>query len=357
MRHVTDFDFNFTATEMPLWRRTDVATSAMLDRIVEFVFRFELLPQKLKVPWKNPGEGYADFLFQVNKIEKEGFCTYSETLDAIRKGALNFSACSDDPRMESMCCLYRALKHWLNPNTRLSIEDLETSHQLLLGSTKSAIAGRVRSLDHEVVYVETEDEPGFHVFMWPTKVRSTLQILFERTKSELLRITKEADTGQLNLKSRVEQLLKLGGSFFLAFENIHPFMDGNGRFGRILLAHILQSVTPFPNVLFVDSPNLFDSPSFVNPIFYYDCFHAAQSSQKFELQDDGHPLFTQDSSTCILDYPRDLTALIIEGVYVGWKRFFHSIDQFDIQGPITASLCSQEGSDLHAFSQASSENS
>ncbi|MCO5614706.1 hypothetical protein L7F22_068990 [Adiantum nelumboides] len=277
----------------------------------------------------------AEFLFQVNKIEKGGFDTYAKTLDAIRKGALMSCSPSShtDSKLESVRCLYRALRHWFNPDVRLSVTELEESHQLLLGSTKPDIVGHIRSLDHEAVWVKTEDEPGCHLFMWPTEVRSALHRLLERAKSELARITEEADKGQISSKSRIEHLLKLGGSFFLAFENIHPFLDGNGRCGRILLAYLLQSVLLFPNVLFVGSPDIGPDlpPPFVDPIFFYDCFQCVQSQQQFELQEDGRSIFTKESRACSLDFPRDLTALIIEGVYVGWKRFFDTVDTLEPQ--------------------------
>lgn len=319
-----DLCLAFIPTELPSWRRTNLSTSAMLSSIVDMCARYEQLPQEQRSERKHAEQAYAEFLFQVNKIEKEGFDTYTETLDAIRKGAhLRHSDVQHaDTRLESMCCLHRALSYLFNPEVRLCVQELERAHELLLGSTKPDIAGRIRSMDHEVVYVETEDEPGIHVFMWPTEVRPALQHLLERAELELVHLREE----KIDARSRIEQLLKLGGSFFLGFENIHPFLDGNGRCGRILLAYLLRDVMPFPNVLLVDSPDLGpDHPPFVNPIFYYDCFQTVQSPQKIELQEDGHPLFTKEAAVCTLDFPRDLTALIMEGVYVGWKRFFQAL--------------------------------
>lgn len=51
--------------------------------------------------------------------------------------------------------------------------------------------------------------------------------------------------------------------FHLLFESIHPFIDGNGRTGRLLLnLELLQEGFPSINIKFEDRRN------------YYDCFHS-----------------------------------------------------------------------------------
>ena len=56
-----------------------------------------------------------------------------------------------------------------------------------------------------------------------------------------------------NLENKLElitKLYKLASKMMFYFLNIHPFGDGNGRCGRIILNHILSYIFPFPiNIL------------------------------------------------------------------------------------------------------------
>ena len=47
-------------------------------------------------------------------------------------------------------------------------------------------------------------------------------------------------------KKNVERLLHLGINFYFNFERIHPFNDGNGRIGRILLLRLLCNTGFYP---------------------------------------------------------------------------------------------------------------
>jgi Fic family protein len=55
--------------------------------------------------------------------------------------------------------------------------------------------------------------------------------------------------------------------FHLRFEGVHPFIDGNGRTGRLLLNHeLVKDGYPAINVKFADRRR------------YYDCFTAYHQS-------------------------------------------------------------------------------
>lgn len=95
------------------------------------------------------------------------------------------------PRLESMCCLYRALIHWFNPIVHLHVHKLERMHMLLLGSTQPSIARKVWIMDNKVVYVEPKEELGIHVFMWPMDVIPTLQHLLQRAEEKLAHLREE----------------------------------------------------------------------------------------------------------------------------------------------------------------------
>lgn len=47
------------------------------------------------------------------------------------------------------------------------------------------------------------------------------------------------------ITNAVQPLINLVSVFFLRFEQIHPFADGNGRVGWLLLTHLLRSITRY----------------------------------------------------------------------------------------------------------------
>lgn len=97
------------------------------------------------------------------------------------------------------------------PNYELSIESILLLHQMLISGIDDSIAGRLRS-QNEYVRV------GSHVAPDPEQLQRLLENL-------LLEYRVDLDTYFLEKISR----------FHLEFERIHPFCDGNGRIGRLLI--------------------------------------------------------------------------------------------------------------------------
>lgn len=100
-------------------------------------------------------------------------------------------------------------------------------HQMLIGGINDAIAGRFRSKGE---YVRV----GTHIAPAPEHVERMIEAI-------LLEYSSSLDSYFLDKISK----------FHLDFETIHPFNDGNGRIGRVLINYQLQRFG-FPNVIVRD---------------------------------------------------------------------------------------------------------
>ncbi len=100
-------------------------------------------------------------------------------------------------------------------------------HQMLIGGIDDRVAGRFRR-DNEYVRV------GTHIAPAPEHVERLLDELFIEYSS--------------NLSS---YFLDKIAKFHLDFETIHPFIDGNGRIGRVIINYQLQKIG-FPVIIIRD---------------------------------------------------------------------------------------------------------
>jgi len=100
-------------------------------------------------------------------------------------------------------------------------------HQMLIGGISDEIAGRFRQAGE---YVRV----GTHVAPPPEQVESMMDVLlFE------------------NLNNHADYFLDKIANFHLQFETIHPFCDGNGRIGRVLINYQLLQFG-FPRIIIRD---------------------------------------------------------------------------------------------------------
>jgi Fic family protein len=108
--------------------------------------------------------------------------------------------------------LARVIKYlWTRPNYELSVANLELLHQMLLGGINDDYAGRIRSSGE---YVRV----GWHIAPAPELVKPMLEDIIHQYNSN-------------NDKYFLEKIAE----FHLQFETIHPFCDGNGRMGRLII--------------------------------------------------------------------------------------------------------------------------
>jgi Fic family protein len=100
-------------------------------------------------------------------------------------------------------------------------------HQMLIGGINDQIAGRFRTKGE---YVRV----GTHIAPAPEQVDRLIDVM-------LLEYTSDLNS----------YFLDKVGKFHLEFETIHPFNDGNGRIGRVLINYQLQRLG-FPSVIVRD---------------------------------------------------------------------------------------------------------
>ncbi|MBP9686341.1 MAG: Fic family protein [Candidatus Doudnabacteria bacterium] len=132
----------------------------------------------------------------------------------------------------------------------LSFEVILLLHKMLISNIRDDIAGRFRQKD-EWVRVGTHVAPG------PQEVVERLQnVLTEYNANSALPIIKRM------------------AKFHLGFEYVHPFVDGNGRIGRVLNSYLLIRGGYVPiNIKFIERP------------LYYSAFKEFQEKGKTKIME------------------------------------------------------------------------
>lgn len=118
----------------------------------------------------------------------------------------------------------------------LTLDRIRLLHKMLLSNIRDEIAGRFRDLTEWV-------RVGNHIAADPNDIERLLQ--------EVL-VT--------YLASGEEHIVRRLARFHLAFEHIHPFVDGNGRIGRVLNNYLLLRANHVPiNIKFIDRSLYYDA--------------------------------------------------------------------------------------------------
>jgi len=119
---------------------------------------------------------------------------------------------------------------------QLDLEMVLFLHKMLIFNIREEIAGRFRQSGE---YVRV----GTHIAPAPEKVESLLAQMLSLYHSSI----------DENIIQRVAKL-------HLNFENIHPFVDGNGRIGRIIINYILirEGFVPV-NIKFIDRKTYYEA--------------------------------------------------------------------------------------------------
>ena len=118
----------------------------------------------------------------------------------------------------------------------LDLEVILSLHKMLLSNIRDDIAGRFR-LDNEFVRV------GSYIAPNPKEVIERLEKMM-------------AEYSAASHKNIIKRIAKL----HLAFENTHPFCDGNGRIGRVINNYLLirEGFVPI-NIKFIDRKKYYEA--------------------------------------------------------------------------------------------------
>ena len=137
------------------------------------------------------------------------------------------------------------------PEAELDLDMILLLHKMLISNIRDEIAGRFRE-DGEWVRV------GSHIAADPAQVRGMLIEMLASYRA-----------------SKVDTAIARIAKFHLTFEHIHPFVDGNGRIGRVLNNYLLIREGHVPiNIKFIDRS------------LYYDAFEAFDSKGDTRIMED-----------------------------------------------------------------------
>ena len=118
----------------------------------------------------------------------------------------------------------------------LNLEMILLLHKMLITNIRDDIAGRFRKIDEWVRVAN-------HIASDPKHITDKLENMFIRYNSSVN-----------------ESIIKRIAVFHLSFEHIHPFVDGNGRIGRVLNNFLLirEGYVPI-NIKFIDRTLYYDA--------------------------------------------------------------------------------------------------
>ncbi len=118
----------------------------------------------------------------------------------------------------------------------ISLEVILSLHKMLISNIRDDVAGRFRK-DNEFVRV------GNHIAPNPKEIVEHLEKIL----------------AEYNATSH-ESIIKRISKLHLAFENTHPFVDGNGRIGRVINNYLLirEGFVPI-NIKFIDRSKYYEA--------------------------------------------------------------------------------------------------
>lgn len=158
------------------------------------------------------------------------------------------------------------------PDIELTIEMILLLHHMLLGGINDGIAGRLRK-ENEYVRV------GSHIAPAPEHLQQLLDNLLTEYHS-----------------AHDQYFLENIAHFHAEFERIHPFCDGNGRIGRVLVNMQLASAG-YPPIIIRNKGKTSD---------YYPLFQKYQETNEYEGMVDLFSLALQESLHKRLAYLKSL---------------------------------------------------
>jgi len=174
------------------------------------------------------------FAYNSGKIENENI-TYHDTREVFENGrALNFTG---DPRTlfeignQKLC--YEFLKQKIADRETITVQIVLDTHAVLTGGTYD-----------ERRFIERGERPGTFKKHDYVTGRDEVGSLPEDVPDDIADLLDEV------MEFVDGNILKAAAYFHLRFEYIHPFADGNGRVGRVLLNYFLMTHDHPPVIIY-----------------------------------------------------------------------------------------------------------
>lgn len=180
--------------------------------------KFEKIKQGFQQEWKKYPESYKDklkeqiaiaFTYNTNAIEGSTI-TLDETRELIEHGIAPNKPLRDVKETEAHAKVFLAM---LDKKEELSLNLILKWHREIFKETKLDIAGRIRDYNVRVGSYKAPDWQEVNKLM-----------------NEMIAFLK---------KNQEMNIIEVAARMHYQFEKIHPFGDGNGRIGRLIINHLL----------------------------------------------------------------------------------------------------------------------
>lgn len=196
------------------------------------------------------------FSYHSGKIENEEF-NYNDTREIFEKGSVTGFTGSVGTLIEQKN-LKDSVRLMIDGSLDLSLDLIKTFHYSLLNGCLSE------------TLVEKGEKPGEFKKGDYVVGLNDVGCSLEEVEDELSFLVKEVNE-VLNFEIEPSKLLKIVCYFHAWFESIHPFADGNGRCGRMLINWMLLKFNLPPVIVFNEDKK-----------FYYECLEQFNETEEID---------------------------------------------------------------------------
>ncbi len=307
-------------TSGPAMVSSPLSSTEMLDAIGKRIDKYDTLPEKAKRFCKNLfSKGMAvQYVHHSNIGESVGTQEFEDTLalleellkakaDAASQASFKRQTSSDQRETINTC---RALKMFhdkfqgsMQETGMLTVQQLCEAHEILLEGLHLK-NGKIR-VDGDDVYTQTEE--GIHYYPEPWRAEQRFYALIDHHNINMEHYGEKK--AEMTTRGKVEFLVKCAARLLFEFVDTHPFSDGNGRMCRLLANYVVSLITPFPVAV----------------------YHSASLSKRSHRNDYIRAIVKCRKNP--QEGPRDLAAMILEGIYLGWESLFENLTALKLLEP------------------------